>query len=129
MNIEGKEMSRGDESKLLNVLKELTSYESQLKEMTKEELIELLMSKYYDDITPFSADEDGIDLWYYMDAETGTKYITNEFPRTYIDSSSKYPVLLSEGEINIRVPNMMESMFPKVQKDEPPTKVHLTVSF
>lgn len=122
-------MEKSNDDKLLEMFHEVSELEKRLNEMSREELISLLITRFLGEFAPFEPDKKEIDLWYYMDAETGTKYISNEFPKAFLTSSSKYPVFLSEGEINIRVPNMMESMFPEIQKDEPPTKVHLTVSF
>ena len=123
-------MDKTDEDKLMEMFEQVTVLENRLREMDNEELINLLIGKFVVEYAPFEPnDKNEMDLWCYTDAETGLKYITNEFPKAYMVLSSMYPVLVSEGEVNIRVPNTMASMFPDTKPDEPPKKVHLTVSF
>ena len=122
-------MEKTNDEKLLNLFQEVASLESKLNEMSKEELINLLVIKFLNEYAPTEPDEKGIDLWYYIDPESGSKYITNECPEGYMTSSSEYPVFLTDGEINIRVPNMMEGIFPELNTESTPVKVHLTVSF
>ena len=129
MNIEKKEMDKDSETKLFNVFKELAAFEKELQEMNKDELINLLTIRFFEDITPFKPDNGEADLWYYMDPESGAKYITNEFPKSFLVPNSEYPMILTEGEINIRVPKLMEGMLPEAYEDGTPRKIHLTVSF
>ena len=123
-------MDKTDEEKLKEMFEQLSTLEARLREMNKDELINLLITKFMIEYAPFEPnDKNEMDLWCYTDAETGLKYITNEFPKVYKVLSSMYPVLVSERDVNIRVPNTMAPMFPDMKPDEPPKKVHLTVSF
>lgn len=123
-------MDKTDEEKLKEMFEQISNLEMRLREMDKEELINLLVTKFLIEYAPFEPnDKNEMDLWCYTDAETGLKYITNEFPKVYKVLSSMYPVLVSEGDVNIRVPNTMAPMFPDTKPDEPPKKIHLTVSF
>lgn len=123
-------MEKTDEEKLREMAEQIATLETRLREMDKEELINLLVTKFLIEYAPFEPDDKNeMDLWCYTDAETGVKYITNEFPEVYSILSSMYPVLVSKGEVNIRVPNLMASIFPDTKPDESPRKIHLTVSF
>jgi hypothetical protein len=121
-------MNNTDENKLMSIFKEASEIEEQLEKMDKKELINLLVIKHLDDTGPLVPYENKIELWYYMDPETGTKYLTNELPKTYSSSSSKYPIILSDGEVNLRVPKIMEKMFPMPNAEGNPVKVCLSVS-
>ena len=112
----------------MSIFKEASEIEEQLEKMDKKDLINLLVIKHLDDTGPLVPYENKIELWYYMDPETGTKYLTNELPKTYSSSSSKYPIILSDGEVNLRVPKIMEKMFPTPNADGNPMKVYLSVS-
>ena len=123
-------MDKTDGEKLKEMFEQISNLEMRLREMDKEELINLLVTKFLIEYAPLEPnDKNEMDLWCYTDAETGLKYITNEFPKVYKVLSSMYPVLVSEGEVNIRVPNTMAPMFPDMKPDEPPKKIHLTVAF
>ena len=123
-------MEKTDEKRLLDFFKEASMLKARLEEMSKEELINLLVAQFLVEYAPLEPnDKNEMDLWCYTDAETGVKYISDESPRVYNVLSSIYPVLVSEGEVNIRVPNKMASMFPDMKPNEYPKKIHMTVSF
>ena len=112
----------------VEMMKEIEQVEKSYKEMSKEELVELLVTKHIGEMC-FEPKNHELDLWYFSDQETGSKYLTNEFPYICFSDSSKYPVRLTKGEVNIRVPKIMESMFPELGEYGTPTKIHLSVSF
>lgn len=123
-------MEKTDEKRLLDFFKEASILKARLEEMSKEELINLLVAQFLVEYAPLEPnDKNEMDLWCYTDVETGVKYISDESPKVYNVLSSIYPMLVSEGEVNIRVPNKMASMFPDMKPNEYPKKVHLTVSF
>lgn len=122
-------MNNTDENKLMGIFKEASEIEEQLEKMDKKDLINLLVIKHLDDTGPLVPYENKIELWYYMDPETGAKYLSNELPKTYSSSSSKYPIILSDGEVNLRVPKIMEKMFPTPNAEGNPMKVCLSVSW
>ena len=74
-------MDKTDEDKLMEMFEQVTVLENRLREMDKEELINLLIGKFVVEYAPFEPnDMNEMDLWCYTDAETGLKFITNEFP-------------------------------------------------
>ena len=111
-------------------------------ELPKDKLIDrLIMCEMELTAREERAEEHIMELWYFVSDETGVKYLSDKEPKVYF--TSKYEdfgddgdtmyvpqqVMMTDGEINIRVPKKMESMFPEIQKDEPPAKVRLSVSF
>lgn len=77
-------------------------------------------------------------LWYYVSDKDECKYLTNEKPKYYfvpgdnpkvsehgIVSDLPDRILLSDGEINIRVPKCMEKMFPEIKYGDGPIEVKL----
>ena len=111
-------------------------------ELPKDKLIDrLIMCEMELTAREERAEEHIMELWYFVSDETGVKYLSDKEPKVYF--TSKYEdfgddgdtmyvpqqVMMTDGEINIRVPKKMESMFPEIQKNEPPIKVRLSVSF
>ena len=76
-----------------------------------------------------------MELWYFVGDETGTKYLSDRQPKIYF--TTKYDnfgddgdimyvpqqVMMTDGEINIRVPKKMEAMFPEIKYGDNPIKV------
>jgi hypothetical protein len=123
-------MDKTDGEKLMEMFKQISNLETRLREMDKEELINLLVTKFLIEYAPLEPnDKNEMDLWCYTDSETGLKYITNEFPKEYYVDSSEYPIFFGDGEVNLRIPDLMAPMFPDMKPDEPPKKIHLTVAF
>lgn len=115
-------------NEIVEMMNEIKQVEKTYNEMSKEELVELLVTKHISEMC-FEPKNHETDLWYFSDQETGSKYLTNEFPYICFSGSSKYPIRLTKGEVNIRIPKIMESMFPDLGEYGTPTKVHLSVSF
>ena len=80
-----------------------------------------------------------MELWYFVSDETGVKYLSDEKPKAYFTTSNQAEytkvgvirdipktILLTDGEINIRVPKKMESMFPEIKYGDDPIKVTLS---
>ncbi len=118
-----------DFKNITETLSEASDYEKMLKKLTKEQLIDILVIKLLADNAPFEPTGKTMSLWYFKDPETGAKYLSNERPKKYINASSGQPFLLSEGEVNIRIPKIMESMFPELKCADVPLKIDLAVSF
>ena len=118
-----------DFKNITKTLREASDYEKMLKKMTKEQLVDILVIKLLADNAPFEPAGERMSLWYFKDPETGAKYLSNERPKKYVNEASGQPFLLSEGEVNIRIPKIMESMFPELEYADVPLKIDLAVSF
>ena len=76
-----------------------------------------------------------MELWYFVGDETGVKYLSDRKPKIYFtakyedfgdDGDTMYvpqQILMTDGEINIRVPKKMEAMFPEIRYGDDPIKV------
>ena len=84
---------------------------------------------------------DAMELWYFVGDETGSKYLSDEKPKVYftvelddsflnrenqLDTVKPKKVLMTEGEINIRVPRKMETMFPEIKYGDEPILVKVS---
>ncbi len=118
-----------DFKNITKTLMEANDYEKMLKKMTKEQLVDILIIKLLADNAPFEPTGNTMSLWYFKDPETGAKYLSNVRPKKYINEASGQPFLLSEGEVNIRIPKIMESMFPELECTDLPLKINLAVLF
>ena len=138
MNSEGKPVNE-------DVTKFVTEWklrEDAYNEIPKDKLIDrLIMCEMELEARDNEATERSIELWYFVGDDTGAKFLTDEEPKPYfIDVNEKLPdtlgketfavipkkVLLTDGEINIRVPKKMESMFPEIKYGGEPIKVKLS---
>lgn len=88
---------------------------------------------------------EGEALWYYVGDKTGAKYISDQKPEHYyycdsvklysakqdykIEQSDIEEMYVSNGEVNIRIPNGMEKMFPALKYGDAPIKIRMDISF
>ena len=128
MNIEKREMGKNDDEKLIAAFKRSNELEKQLKEMSKETLVNIMVFKELME-DAFEPEEHGMNLWYYVADESGVKYITNERPQQFLTKDSKTPIFLTDGDIQMRVPKAMECMFPDIKPGDEPVKVSLSISY
>lgn len=120
-------MEKSDDEKLIGIFERMKQLQKEYENVSKEQLIDLLVLRAMSEET-FEAEGHKINLWCYVSDKTGLKYLTNELPKKYYPISED-SVYLSEGDINIRVPNSMNSMLPDIKYGDDPVKVQLSVSF
>ena len=119
----------GTKNRMLEFFDEARESEKIYGEMTKEELINLLICNDFlkNSLEMF---ENKIDLWYYVGDGTGAKYISDEAPKmcmTCLDKKDMF--LMSDGEVNIRIPDCMEGMFPELKYGDAPVKIELSINY
>lgn len=129
-----------DDENLLETLKDFSNTfndkEKIYRELPKDKLVDRLIMC---EMELAARDEEGtahmMELWYFVGDETGTKYLSDKKPEIYF--TAKYEdfgndgdimyvpqqILMTDGEINIRVPKKMESMFPYIKYGDDPIKV------
>jgi hypothetical protein len=131
-----------DFGSIIEAISEINLKEDLYDKMPKDKLIDrLIMCEMELEARDNEAAEHSIELWYFVSDDTGAKFLTDEEPKPYfIDVNEKLPdtlgketfavitkkVLLTDGEINIRVPKKMESMFPEIKCGDEPIKVKLS---
>ena len=81
-------MEKNDDEKLIAAFKRSNELEKQLKEMSKEALVNIMVFKELME-DAFEPEEHGMNLWYYVADESGVKYITNERPQQFLTKDSK----------------------------------------
>ena len=121
-------MDKSDDERLMDTFKRMKQLEKQYQEETKEDLINLLVLKQMADEV-LEVEGKSIKLWCYVADKTGLKYLTNELPERYFTLKDRDGVFITEGEINIRIPKMMEPLFPDIKYGDEPVLVKLSVSF
>ena len=124
-------MEKNDDEKLMEVFDRMKTLEKQYKEMTKETLINVMIFK---DMMheAFEIDENKheVGLWCFVGDETGTMYISDTQPTKYVSvDKAGFDVLISNGEVNIRVPAALRPMFPDLRFGDDPVRIKLSVSF
>ena len=126
---------------ITGVMNGLTERENMYREMyedlTKEELVRFFATKdYFNSIC--GPEENESVLWCYVADETNTLYLANEQPSWHFTCPGKKvgddvykpeKFLFSDGEVNMRVPEAMRSMFPELKFGDEPVEVKLTISF
>lgn len=120
-------MKKSEDRKAREVMSDLKMKEKMYNGMSKKDLVNLLVAKDLLEES-FEVLKQDVTLWYFVSDSTGTKYIASEKPKkytTFLDGD----VYLTDGEINIRVPKCMESMFPFIEYGDEPKKVSLSVSY
>ena len=138
-------MEKSNERGPVDIMKMVNEFKLKMdaySELPKDKLIDrLIMCEIELNAREEETKEHMMELWYFVSDETGVKYLSDKEPKAYFtakyedfgdDGDTMYvpqQVMMTDGEINIRVPKKMESMFPEIQKDESPIKVHLSVSF
>ena len=138
-------MEKSNERGPVDIMKMVNEFKLKMdaySELPKDKLIDrLIMCEMELTAREERAEEHIMELWYFVSDETGVKYLSDKEPKVYFtakyedfgdDGDTMYvpqQVMMTDGEINIRVPKKMESMFPEIQKNEPPIKVRLSVSF
>ena len=107
-----------------SLFKDLSNREKFYNEQSKETLVNMLVLK---DMLDESVDDEGREtgLWCYVADDTGIKYLSNALPKLMINCGVYY----TDGEVNIRVPECMTSMFPDVKYGDEPVKVNISISF
>ena len=122
-------MEKCDDERLKDVFIRMKQLEKQYDEMSREDLIGLLVLRQMADEAMFEGEGHKIKLWCYVADETGLKYLTNAMPTKYFTDSEPLGVFITDGDINIRVPAPMFGMFPDLKYGDEPMKVSLSVSF
>lgn len=118
------------------IMKEWENKEKMYNELPKDKLVDRLilcemeLSARYEEGTAHM-----MELWYFVGDETGAKYLSDKKPEIYFiakyedfgdDGDTMYvpqQILMTDGEINIRVPKKMEEMFPEIRYGDDPIKV------
>ena len=117
------------EKKIIEMFEHGKRAEEQYNEMTKDELINLLVCK---DLMENSFEIFGnrANFWYYVGDETGAKYISDEFPKVCKTCLGKEDTFfMTDGEVNIRIPECMEDMFPELKYGDAPVKIELSINY
>ena len=130
-------MEKRDDEALKEIFKRSDELEKMYNEMTKENLVNMLVFKQMMD-EAFDVDEENhsTELWFYVADKTGAKYLSNEPPKKYISVGGgdfgwldADHFLMSSGEVSIRVPDALVGLFPDLKYGDDPVKVKLSVSF
>ena len=131
---------------ILESMSELRIKEKIYKEMPKDKLVDRLILCEMELAAEKEESANRMELWYFVSDETGAKYLSDEKPKAYFTTSGQpkntlpltfkvkdgvimdmpKTILLTDGEINIRVPKKMESMFPEIKYGDDPIKVILS---
>lgn len=120
---------KNDDEKLLEVFKHSEELEKMYKEMDKETLINIMLFKDMMN-EAFETENGDVRLWCFVSDQGGDKYLSNEHPKSYfVDGRFGPGLLLSDGEVNIRIPKSMEPMFPDIKYGDEPVMVTLSISF
>ena len=119
-------MEKSDETRVLEIMKDLEMKEKMYNEMSKETLVNILVMKDLLD-EAFEPEGNKMNFWYFVSDWTGAKYITNEQPKKHILYGKT--VYMTDGEVNIRVPKCMESLFPEIKYEDEPVKVSITTAY
>ena len=119
-------MEKSDEVKLAEMMSDLQEKEKIYNEMSKESLVNLLVLRDLLD-NSFEPDDGRMNLWYFVSDWTGAKYLTEKEPRKYIRYGKA--VYMTDGEVNIRVPVVMEQVFPQIKYGDDPVKVCINLAF
>jgi hypothetical protein len=123
--------NKKDFGKILEAMSEINLKEDLYDKMPKDKLINrLIMCEMELGARSKEAEEHSMELWYFVSDETGVKYLTNEKPKEYLtfDSGKEkwLTIWLTDGEVNIKVPNCMEKMFPEIKYGDKPIKVKVS---
>lgn len=117
-------MEKSDDQKVAEIITDLKQREKMYNEMSKETLVDLLVVRdMFED--SFEPDGNGTKLWYFVSDWSESKYLTNERPTKHVSNGKEF--WTTEGEVNIRVPACMETIFPTIKYGDEPVKVGLTV--
>ena len=125
-NTEKKEMEKSDDTKVLEIMKDLDMKEKMYNEMSKETLVKILVMKDLLEET-FEPEGNDMNFWYFVSDWTGAKYLTNQQPKRYVHFGKT--VYMTDGEINIRVPKCMETLFPEIKYEDEPVNVSISTSY
>lgn len=130
-------MEKRDEEALKEIFKRSDELEKIYNEMPKESLVNMMIFKQMMD-EAFEIDEakHEVRLWYYVADKTGTKYLSDVYPKKYTHVGGGdwayvdfEPCWISSGEVVIRVPDALTGLFPDLKYGDDPVKVKLSVSF
>ena len=142
MNTENNEMKTKEEHDFIDVINDFYAREKFYNEQSKEALVNMLLMKdMLDDA--FDAENHEMQLWYYVGDDTGAKYLSNKMPKVYfilddplitvntddVPIAKPKQVWITDGEVNIRVPKCMESMFPTLKYGDNPVKINMSIVF
>ena len=121
-------MEKTNDNKMLEVFKHSAQLEKAYNEMSKEDLVNMMVFKDMMN-EAFDAESTGMNLWCYVSDQTGLRYLTDEMPRKYFTIDDEDGIFITEGQVNIRVPKAMESMFPELNYGDEPVKISLSVTY
>ena len=132
-------MEKNNERASADIMKMVNEFKAKEKiynELPKDKLVDRLIMC---EMELSARDEEGtahmMELWYFVGDETGAKYLSDKKPEIYFiakyedfgdDGDTMYApqqVMMTDGEINIRVPKKMEAMFPEIRYGDDPIKV------
>ena len=109
------------------MMKEWENKEKMYIELPKDKLVDRLILCEMELASEKAEPVNMMELWYYVSDWTGVKYLTNEEPQKYmVFNKATY---MSDGEVNIRVPKCMESLFPNIKYEDEPVKVKITADY
>lgn len=114
-------------------------------EMPKDKLVDRLILCEMELAAEKAESVNRMELWYFVSDETGAKYLSDKKPEMWLTAKENFgdeanvtpegfsyimetlqPVLVTDGEINIRVPKKMETMFPEIKYGDEPIKVRIS---
>lgn len=114
-------------------------------EMPKDKLVDRLILCEMELAAEKAESVNRMELWYFVSDETGAKYLSDKKPEMWLTARENFgdeanvtpegfsyimetlqPVLVTDGEINIRVPKKMETMFPEIKYGDEPIKVRIS---
>ena len=119
-------MEDNDKKKVAKIISDLEEKEKIYNEMSKDTLVNMLVLRDLLDDS-FQPDDGRMILWYFVSDWTGAKYLTNEEPRKYFRHGKM--LYMTDGEVNIRVPEVMAQVFPKIKYGDGPVKVCINIAF
>lgn len=132
-------MGKNDERTAADIMQMVNDFKAKediYNELPKDKLVDrLIMCEMELAARDEEATAQTMELWYFVSDETGTKYLSNVKPKRFIAFGSGekdedgFPkisgkvALMTDGEVNIRVPLCMEKMFPEIKYGDDPVKV------
>ena len=124
-------MEKSNDEKTMDILAESKKREDMYNEMSKEKLVDLLVFRdIFETGVGIDEEEHTARLWCYVADETNLKYITNEYPiKHHPLSTPENFFYISNGDVNVRVPESIASLLPDIKYGDEPVKINLSFSF
>ena len=137
-------MEKTNDERLIETMERCKELEERYSKMTKEELISYLVFKEMmaEAVDP---EKHKVSLWCFVGDDTNAMYLTEREPKEVmvyspgelklyedgvVPSTVHFDKLyFTEGEVNIRVPKVLEELFPVMTFGDTPQRIQLTISF